>query len=379
LGQNPDDARPHQKCLDLHLDQPGDGAGRVVGVDGGEHQVSGERRMDRDLGRLPVADLAHHDDVGILPQERTKRAGEGEADLRMHVHLMDAAYLVLDRIFGGQNVQVGGVDAVQAGIKGGGLAAAGRSGHENDAVGLADETIHERVVAGREAEVGQVEQNVRFVEQAHDDALEASAGRNGAHAYVDALARDLQRDASVLRKPLFRDVEPGHDLHARDNRAHELLVRLLRDVELAIDAVANEHLFLFRLDVNVARSLFDALKEERIDPSDDGSLVVGIENVLELLFGIDVVVGLELPAPLVVALVDPVDRVYDVLGARHRGFDRLLKKSADVVEPGGVQRIGAHDVNFAVILGRHQDPVRLGVRNGELGRCRGGDGVDFDS
>jgi hypothetical protein len=54
--------------------------GRVVGVERREHQVAGERGLDADLGGLEVADLADHDDVGVLAQERAQRRGEREAD-----------------------------------------------------------------------------------------------------------------------------------------------------------------------------------------------------------------------------------------------------------------------------------------------------------
>ena len=50
--------------------------GRVVGVQRREHQVAGERGLDGDLGGLEVADLADHDDVGVLAQEGAQRGGE---------------------------------------------------------------------------------------------------------------------------------------------------------------------------------------------------------------------------------------------------------------------------------------------------------------
>ncbi len=77
--------------------------------------------------RLLVADLADHDDVGILPEEGAQRAGEGEADLRLDVHLVDAADLVLDRILGREDVEVRLVDAVEARVERRRLAAS-RSG-----------------------------------------------------------------------------------------------------------------------------------------------------------------------------------------------------------------------------------------------------------
>ena len=106
LREDADHGRAHEERLDLHLDQARDGAGRVVRVERGEHEVTGHRRVDRDLRRLLVADLADHDHVGILAQEGAQRAREGEPDLRLHVHLVDAADLVLDRILGGEDVDV---------------------------------------------------------------------------------------------------------------------------------------------------------------------------------------------------------------------------------------------------------------------------------
>src|SRR6185437_10858659 len=91
LGEDADDAGAHQEGLDLHLDEAGDGAGRVVGVDGREHEVAGEGGVDGDLRRLLVTDLADHDHVRILPEEGAQRAGEGEPDPGVDVDLVDAA------------------------------------------------------------------------------------------------------------------------------------------------------------------------------------------------------------------------------------------------------------------------------------------------
>ena len=106
LREDADDARAEQERLGAHVDGARDGARGVVRVDRREHEVTRERRVDRDLERLRVADLADHDDVGVLPEERAQRAREREADLRLHVHLVDALDLVLDRVLGGQDVEV---------------------------------------------------------------------------------------------------------------------------------------------------------------------------------------------------------------------------------------------------------------------------------
>ena len=53
--------------------------GRVVGVQRREHEVAGERRLDRDLRGLAVADLADHDHVGVGADHRAQPGGERRA------------------------------------------------------------------------------------------------------------------------------------------------------------------------------------------------------------------------------------------------------------------------------------------------------------
>jgi len=75
-----------QERLDPHVEQTGDGGRRIVGVQRGQHQVAGERRLDGDLGRFEVANLADHDDVGILPQKRAQSRREVQPDIFMHLN-----------------------------------------------------------------------------------------------------------------------------------------------------------------------------------------------------------------------------------------------------------------------------------------------------
>ncbi len=193
----------------------------------------------------------------------------------------------------------------------------------------------------------------------HDDPLEAAARRHGRDADVDALARDLQRDAAVLREPLLGDVEASHDLHARDDRRHELLRRALGDVKLAVDAVANDDVAFFRLDVDIARSLADGLREEPVDPRDNRRVVVRVDDVDEVVL-LERLIALELRAILLL-LPDAVDGVGDDVGGRDRELDGLAEERADVVDRGGVERVGDHAVDAGVVLARRQDLVLLRV------------------
>ena len=79
-----------QERLDADIDQTCNSAGRIVRVQRTENQVSSQRGLDGDLGRLLVADFADQDDVGGLPQHGPDDAGEVEADLVLHLDLVDA-------------------------------------------------------------------------------------------------------------------------------------------------------------------------------------------------------------------------------------------------------------------------------------------------
>ena len=72
---------------------------RVVGVQGAEHQVAGHGGAQADLGRDLVAHLAHQHHVRVLAQSGAQHALEGELDLLVHLHLVQAGQPILDRVF----------------------------------------------------------------------------------------------------------------------------------------------------------------------------------------------------------------------------------------------------------------------------------------
>jgi hypothetical protein len=49
--------------------------------------VAGERGLDRDSGRLGVADLTEHHHVRVLPQQRPQGGAERHPDLVVYLHL----------------------------------------------------------------------------------------------------------------------------------------------------------------------------------------------------------------------------------------------------------------------------------------------------
>ena len=81
------------------MHEPQNHARGIVGVNGGKHNVASQCRLDCQLGRFFVSNLAHHDDIGILTNQRTETAREVETDLRFHLRLIDMGNIVFDRIF----------------------------------------------------------------------------------------------------------------------------------------------------------------------------------------------------------------------------------------------------------------------------------------
>src|SRR6266513_1019262 len=107
----------NQERFHAHVDQTRDRAGRVVRVQGGEDQVPGQRRLNRNLRRLQVACFSHHYAVRVLAQERPQNARKGQADGFVHRHLHDSFQVVFDRLLRGEQFRIDGVDLTQAGVK----------------------------------------------------------------------------------------------------------------------------------------------------------------------------------------------------------------------------------------------------------------------
>jgi hypothetical protein len=125
LGDDHFHSRGDEERLNLHVDEPGQGSGGVVGVQGAEHQVTGQSGADGDVGGFAVADFPDHDDIGILAQNVAQGAGEGEADLAVDLGLVDALDLVFDRILDRDDAAAGGIDLADKGGEGGGFPGTG--------------------------------------------------------------------------------------------------------------------------------------------------------------------------------------------------------------------------------------------------------------
>ncbi len=98
-----------------------------------EYQVTGERSVDGERRRLIVSDFSDHDNVRVLAHQSAQAIGEGQADFRPHLGLVDTRHLIFNRVFNGGNIHARCVENIKHGIEGSGLAGTGRASGENHA------------------------------------------------------------------------------------------------------------------------------------------------------------------------------------------------------------------------------------------------------
>ena len=124
-----------------------------------------------------------------------------------------------------------------------------------------------------EADALEVEHLLGARQQAHHHPLAVGDGHRR-EAHVVVAAGDLEADAAVLGQALLGDVEPAHDLDARDDaRLERARQRLDRLVEHVVDAEAHADLALEGLEVDVAGALLDGVLQQRVHQLDDRRVV----------------------------------------------------------------------------------------------------------
>src|SRR5437016_632808 len=134
--------------------------------------MSCQSRTDRDIGSFKIANLSDHDDVRTLPHDVAQPCGKRETDLRIHVYLIDAVHLILDRILDCNDLANRTINALQGAIERGALAAAGRPRDEKYPMGLRGHLADLFVQIVWETQAPKINQRrVRAVKNTHDNAL----------------------------------------------------------------------------------------------------------------------------------------------------------------------------------------------------------------
>src|SRR3954451_1628681 len=299
-----------------------------------------ERGLDRDLGRLAVADLAHHHHVGVRAQDRTERRREREPGALVDLNLVHPAESELDRVFDGDDVDLRPVDLRQRRVERRRLTGARRAGRQDRARRLADDLGELRLHVLVEAEGSESRGLLRLVEQTHDDglALDRRQGRDTDVEQAPGRGR-VERDPAVLRLAALGDVELREDLQAGCDPGDHALRDPLDLVQDAVDAEPHGKGVFLRLEVDVAGAVLGRLEDDRVDEPDERDVrdpVVDLE-IVELLL----LLLLEQPGLLVQngagaeglgSADEPADLVGDVLARRDGQLELEARREAQLVD-----------------------------------------------
>jgi hypothetical protein len=105
--------------------------------------VSGEGSLDGNFGGFRIADFADQHHVGIVAQDGAQAARKGQPGFFRDLDLVDSFQPVLDRVFDRDDLAFDTIDFLQRRVQRCGLAAARRAGHQNDAVGQAENALQQ--------------------------------------------------------------------------------------------------------------------------------------------------------------------------------------------------------------------------------------------
>src|SRR5215213_3624427 len=146
LGDHTIYRRGGEVGLHAHVGKAAQGPGGVVGVKRGQDEVARQGRLDADLGRVLIAYLAYHHDIGVGAQDIPQAGCESQADLWVDLHLVEAWYLVLNGILDGYDVLLRGVQLLEGCVERRGLARSGRPRNQGGPVRPAEDGLETLVV-----------------------------------------------------------------------------------------------------------------------------------------------------------------------------------------------------------------------------------------
>ncbi len=191
-------------------------------------------------------------------------------------NLGDAANLIFDRIFNGDDLVFFGLDLADRGVKRGGLAAAGRPGHQHHAVRFGDVAPEfsqiVRIKADHvENQLVKLLAHRLFVEYAQHCVLAVNRRHDG-HAEVDGTLGSavFHPEAAVLRNATLGDIELAHHLDARNDGGVMFFADGRHGLrQHAVDAELDAHRIVASFDVNVTGSTLQRGKDRGIDQAND--------------------------------------------------------------------------------------------------------------
>ena len=121
------DGGSHEKRLNTEIDQARHRRRGVICVQRTENKVTSETCVRSNARCLEVSNFANHDDVRRLAQNRAQGCRKGHPNLGIHLDLIDARHLILDRLFHCDDFAVWFVNVIETGVEGGGFSGPGRA------------------------------------------------------------------------------------------------------------------------------------------------------------------------------------------------------------------------------------------------------------
>ncbi len=213
---------------------------------------------------------------GSWRKDGTQPAGEGEALFFVYGNLSDAANLIFDGIFDGDDLVFVVFDFIDGGVERGGLTGTCGAGDEDHAVGLVDVTAEARDVLRVEADYIEIEVTEFFaerffVEHAKHGVFSVNR-RHDRDAEVDETAFVANAEAAILRDAALGDIEFGHHFNSGKDRGVPFFGERLHGVlQDAIDAVLDDDFGVARFDVDVTGAALEGGENHGIDEADDGA------------------------------------------------------------------------------------------------------------
>ncbi len=176
-----------------------------------QDEVPGHRRPHGQFRGFGIADLAHHQHVGVVAQDGAQRGGEGPAQVGLDLDLDQAGGLDLDRVLDGDDLAAHIVQFGQCCMQRGRLAAARGARHQDQPVRLAERDAQRPEHRGGQVQAVQPGAGAAVVQQAQHQRL-AMHGRRACDAKVDRAPARLLPDAAVLRQATLGYVHASQDL-----------------------------------------------------------------------------------------------------------------------------------------------------------------------
>ena len=247
---------------------------RILGVNGGDHQMTGHGRPHGNFRCLTVSNLSHTDDIRILSKNGSESGGEGQSQLLVDLHLRCPGDIVLHGVLQCNEIGIFGQELIHQRIHGAGLSGAGGAHDHNDAGTKPQKPIQLGILRLRHADAAAIELLTVPHQNTNNNFL-AVNGRQCRHTEIHLGAHELQLRPAVLGHPTLHNVQLRHDLQSGNDGILEIPGDGENPMKLAVNTHADHQLLLARFPVNVGGILPDSPFNDGIHQPDGRSIVLG--------------------------------------------------------------------------------------------------------